>query len=130
MHGRNIRIAGKVLLIEREQVGDAVDVHGGDQPGIVDLDSQYAISYHQATPFAMHLLVVRQEDQFSFDQLCFAIGLSNRQAETVAVLRPSCHVPEFHQVLRRVAERGAAPPQPLEGRTDNAVVRVVPVGEA
>ena len=65
MHNRNIRIAGKVLLIKREQVGDAVDVHGCDQVGIVYLHAYHAMRHHQATPFTMHLLVVRQEGQFA-----------------------------------------------------------------
>jgi hypothetical protein len=47
-------IPGEVPVVEREQLGDAVNQNRCDQPGIVDLDALHRMSGDKPTPFRVN----------------------------------------------------------------------------
>lgn len=69
MDGRDPGIPRKIPIIQRENIGQAVNQHGGHEPGIMHLRARYRVAYNQPTPFHMHGFVVWQEPERGFDDL-------------------------------------------------------------
>lgn len=56
---------------------DAMDMHSGDEPGVVDFDADYRMHYHQPPPLRMGLFDIGQPHETRLNQLGAAIGLRN-----------------------------------------------------
>ena len=49
MNNGDARVASKIPLIQSAQVGYAVDMHGRNQMGVMDLNAGYRVKHHQPT---------------------------------------------------------------------------------
>jgi hypothetical protein len=96
-------IPKEILLIECEQVHDAVNVHRGDQPGIVHFDTDDGMDDYELAPFGMNLFRIGQEREAGFDEPRTPVRLCRGQAITVLLLWSRANIPEFGQVLGRKA---------------------------
>ena len=59
MHDGNAGITNKIMLIEGQQVSDAVNDHRGDQFGIVNFDADDGMNDHELASFDMDLFGIR-----------------------------------------------------------------------
>jgi hypothetical protein len=106
--------AGEVASIQGKDAFDAVDVHGGGDAGVVDLDAGYALIYQETTPDRMYCGVVGEHWDLIFDHPRPPVGLLWGQAEAVAIQRPCQNVPALAQVLRGVAGKVARPNKKID----------------
>jgi hypothetical protein len=74
MNDRNAWVATEIMLIERQQVRDAVNKHRGNDPRVMDLDPHDRMNHHKAAPFRMDLRIIREQGKRGLDQGCTAIG--------------------------------------------------------
>ena len=95
MEHRNAGVSREIPVIEREQMGDSVCQHRGDEAGIVYLHARYGMGDHQTTPLPMNPLIVRQQPESALDQRGARVGFGRRQAEPVLELWASAHIPEL-----------------------------------
>jgi hypothetical protein len=77
----------KVTDIGRQQFRDAVDIHAGRQPGVMDLHALDAMLDKQGPPAVVDFPAVRQKFEITLDHAGEAIRLGNAQAEAVFVER-------------------------------------------
>lgn len=117
MGGFNVREARKISRVEGENALYAVDVHGGGDAGIVDLDPGDGVSNEEPAPDLMHGGIVGEHWDLVFDHSRSPVGFRGRQAEAVAIQRPCQNVPELAQVLRCVTGKCARPNK----RIDSAI---------
>ena len=59
MNGVNAGITVKVALVEREEVGQPVDTHHGNEAGIVHLHAGYCVGNDQTPPLRENGRAVR-----------------------------------------------------------------------
>ena len=67
--------AGEIPWIEGEDALYAVEMHGGNQPCIVDLDSGDAVVHQQPSPFVMDRKAVGEQIKQGFNLSCSNIRL-------------------------------------------------------
>lgn len=99
--------ASEVLCVEGQDAFHAVDMHGGGDSGIVDLDSGDGVSNEELAPYEMHSGVVGEHRDLVFNDPRPPISLRGRQAEAVTIQRPCQNVPKLAEILRGVAGKGA-----------------------
>lgn len=75
MDGVDVCVALEVTGVEGENVLDAVDMHGGDQTGVMDLDATDAVGDQEASPFRVNIRPVCQEAESAFKLRCAQIRL-------------------------------------------------------
>ena len=82
------REAREVAGIQGKDAFDAVDVHGGGDSGIVDLDAGDGVSNEEPAPDGVRCGIVGEDWDFVFYHPRPPISLLRRQAEAVAIQRP------------------------------------------
>jgi hypothetical protein len=85
MYDRDARIAREVTPIECEQMSDLMDMHGRDQPRIMDLHAGDRMGGNQNSPFPMHGFAVLQENTVSFHQPRSTVQLGDRKSVAIPV---------------------------------------------
>lgn len=68
LNDSDARISKEIMLIEREYVGDAVNVHRRHEPRIVYLYSGDGMDHHESPPFRMYTIRIRQERKGGFNE--------------------------------------------------------------
>lgn len=121
----DIREAGEVSRVEGEDALDAVDMHGGDQAGVMDLDAGDAMRHKQLAPFLMYIETIGKQSDSGFDGACPAVGLCRRQAKSIAINRAGEDVPEFAEILRSVTRIGLANQKAIHCCSHVNLIRVV-----
>lgn len=100
MHRGNAGIADKIGCVEGKNVGNAVHIHRGHKPCVIDLNATHTIRYHEPTPLGMNCGAIRQEGEYALNKPGTMVGLSKGEAETTPCgPRSGTHVPELNQVL-------------------------------
>jgi hypothetical protein len=61
MDGRYPGVSREVPIVQRKDIGQAVNQHGGHKPGIMHFGACHCVADDQATPFHMDALAVWQE---------------------------------------------------------------------
>ena len=51
-------ISCKIAIIERDDVGDAMNAHGRNQTSVVYLNAHHRVRHDEPTPLGMHPVVV------------------------------------------------------------------------
>lgn len=108
MNGFNVRVTGKVPLVERQDAFHAVYPHSGCQARIVNLSARHIVDNEQSPPFLVDGQTIRQQSQIVFKQPGTAVGFGGSQPISIAVEWTGASIPEFRNVLGRVAEHCAA----------------------
>jgi|SRR5271165_5071066 len=130
MYDRDARIASEVSLVQREQVGDAVDVHRRNQASVMDLRSRNEAGKYKTPPFRIDAIIFRQQCEGSFDSLCALVSFNCGEAVTISVNRTRARIPEFNDVLRDIAEPFSASLECTDSATDHRKLWVVRLGQA
>jgi hypothetical protein len=106
----DVRVACEVFSIESQEMGDTVDLHRGDQPGIVHLHARDRMTEQELSPLVIRGRAIRKESKITLDDSCPPFGLSGWEAEATACRRRArAHTPELRQDLRREAEHFSVP---------------------
>jgi hypothetical protein len=124
MDNSNAFISGKILLIKRRNMSDAMDLHRRHKTSIVDLDADYGMCDHQPTPLGVYSFIVGQEGKAIFNQFGAPIGLGSAQSVTILRWRPRANIPKLSQVLRCKAERRSGRSQRMKGSADHGITGV------
>src|SRR5262249_45225994 len=125
MYDRDTRVAKEVPNVQCEQVSDAVDLHRGDQPGIVYLRSRDRVREYETAPFRMDSLIIWQELERSLDPLRWLVSFHRRQAVSISACRARAGVPELHHVLRDITEPVAARLECVNTATDQRKLWII-----
>jgi hypothetical protein len=80
-------IAGEIRNIERQYPLDSMNVHRCGQPGVMNLDAEYAVFDDQTLPFRIGSRRVRQESQDMLDLFDLAKNERDRKAKTIIFYR-------------------------------------------
>ena len=118
-------VAREVSGVERKNLVDAVCLHRGDKPGIVNLDAQDFVCGHELPPGAVRERGVRQDGEVSFEKARVAFGARDTDPQSVMVGRGCANVPEFPHILGRKAKLPMIPMQGLQRGPRNGAKRVV-----
>jgi hypothetical protein len=94
------REALKVPDVDGQQLRDAVNVHTGREPGVMNLHALDLVHEEKMPPAVMHVAAVRQQLKIPFDHAGDAIRLVNAQSQPVLVERPGGSIPELAEDLR------------------------------
>jgi hypothetical protein len=108
MNGRDVCITRKVPVIEGQNPLNAMYSHHGGQPRIVDLNARHAMRDKQFAPFCVNRQTVGEQSQLLFEEFCSPVRFLRRKSVAVAVERASTRVPEFADILRRIAKLAVA----------------------
>jgi hypothetical protein len=101
-----VRIENPYLLESREVGGiegqdsvDLIDVHQGDDAGVVRVLSGYPISRHQTLPGWENEIAFRQDSKAIPERVKFRNHPFDTHSKTIHLLGSRSHHPEFDQVL-------------------------------
>jgi|SRR5580698_4369763 hypothetical protein len=107
MNGFDVGISGKVVLVECENMSDAVHPHSSDQSRVVDLNARDIVGHEQLAPLMVDRRTIGKQTQIFFKKLRASISLGRSQPLSVAIKRAGAGIPEFCNVLGRIAECSA-----------------------
>ena len=125
MNSLDVRIAGKVTLVEGKNSLDAVDAHCRRQSRIVDLHSRNVLTHQQGTPFLVDCHAVRQKLQLILKGSGPAVGFLRGKREPILIEGSSAGVPEFCNILRCVAKHTAVRKNGVNCRDDQRIVTII-----
>jgi hypothetical protein len=100
MDNLNAGVAGKSGPVEGENGGEAMHMHGGDQPGIVRGLPGNPVLIYQALPHRINSRGIGQQGKHILQARQFGRRLAGSQPQTVLGNRPRGHHPQLDQVLR------------------------------
>ena len=101
-NGANPWVPFEVFDVEGENVSDAVNVHRGHKPCIVDFHPRYSVCNHEAKPLRIDTFSLWKHRQERADTAHFFMGFGDAHAESVcATFRPSRNAPKLGDVLWR-----------------------------
>src|SRR5262245_52259816 len=106
-------------------MGDAIDLHRGDQPCIVHLHARDRMTEQELSPLVIRGGAIRQESKIPLDDARPPFGFRGWEAEAAACRgRARADTPELRQDLRREAEHLSAPTEGSEGFDGKGMRRV------
>jgi hypothetical protein len=92
--------ASEVADVEREEMSQAVDRHGNNQPGVVDLYAADTARNEKATPLLMDEGSVGKEDKAALKPSHPPVGFSHGQAKASSCrYRAGADIPELTKNL-------------------------------
>src|SRR5258708_36282160 len=101
-----------------------MNLHHRSQAGIVNLNALDAILHNNSPPLSINRYTVRQESHTGLDSPDFALGLRDRQSETVAGHRTCDRVPKFSDILVCVMKHSALTGESNQRCIDQMVLRI------
>jgi hypothetical protein len=126
----NPGVAGEVVHVEGENVFDAVNDHGRNQPGVVGRLSANSVCSNEAAPFGIDGIRIRESENRRLDAGQHSLSLAWCEAEPVVLNRSSSNRPEFDQVLRCNAKAISVPAEFGYGCASLAMLRACAVKAA
>jgi len=75
MNGFYLAVAREILCVEGQNTPHAIYMHGGNEPGVVDLNSGDAIVHQQPSPFLVDRRIVSEQPKTVFNIPCSNVGL-------------------------------------------------------
>ena len=106
-------IALEIGTIEREEAIDCVDVHDGNQTGVIDLYALNAVVLDNLFPDRVNRGDVRRQSQQALDATDFPLHFLVREPESIHPSGTSGDVPKFSDVLGQgVPDRCSAAQRP------------------
>src|SRR5216684_5879570 len=104
MHGFNIRVPSEVLVVERQNVLDAMHAHCRHQTRVVNLHARDAMSYQKSPPMFVNGKAVREQLEFLLEKPGPAVCVLRRKAVAIAIHGAGTGIPKFCNILGRIAE--------------------------
>src|SRR5438128_884420 len=99
--------------------------HRGGQPRVVDLNARHAIRDKQFPPFFMHRQAVREQSELFFEEFRPPVRFLRRKSVAVTVEGASTGVPEFADILRRIAKLAVTSKNGFDSRDYKRIIVVV-----
>jgi len=124
MDNLNAGVAGKSGPVEGENGGEAMHMHGGDQPGIVRGLPGNAVLIYQALPYRMNSRGIGQQEKHILQSHQFGRRLRGSQPQTVLGNRPRGHHPQLDQVLRNDVKLAALRGQSFDRNASRFALRM------
>ena len=124
MQNLDAGVAGESGPVEGEDGGEAVHVHGGDQPGIVRGLPRNPILNDQALPNRINCRRIGQQKKHAFQAQQFSRRLRGGQPQTVLGNRSRRHNPQLDKVLRNDVQVTAPARQGFKSARDRFVMRM------
>jgi hypothetical protein len=78
----------KVVDVDGQQMGDAMNVHARGEAGVMDLHALDFVRDQKLTPTIMHVATVRQKLKIALDDAGDTIRLHNAQPKPSLIERP------------------------------------------
>jgi hypothetical protein len=104
MHGFDIGVADKVLVIERQNAFNPVYAHCRDKARVVNLNAGDAMRYQKFAPLFVNGKAVREQAELFLKKLCESVCLLRREAVAIAIHRARAGIPKFADILGGVTE--------------------------
>jgi len=123
----NLGVTGEVVGVERENVLDAVNHHGRNQPGVVCRLSTNPVCGNQAAPLHIDGIGIRKPDNRGLDEGKHSPGLAWSEAEPIGVNGPGTDRPELDEVLRCDTQPIAVPAELVYGVAGLTMLRICAV---
>lgn len=123
----NLSVTGEVIGVERENVPDAVNHHGRNQPRVVCLLSTNPVRGNQAAPFHIDGIGIRKPDNRGLNAGKHSLGLAWSESEPIDFNGSGTDRPEFDEVLRRDTKPIAVPAELVYGVTSLTMLRISPM---
>jgi hypothetical protein len=123
----NLSVTGEVVGVERENVLDAVNHHGRNQPGVVCLLSTNPVCGNQAAPFHVDGIGIRKPDHRGLNAGKHSLGLAWSEAEPIGFNGSGADRPELDEILRRDTKPIAVAAELVYGVTSLTMLRICPV---
>ena len=108
-HGFNIRVPSEVLVVERQNVLDAMHQHCRHQARVVNLYARDAMSYQKSAPLFVNGKAVREQTEFFLEKPRPVVCVLRRKAVAIAIHGASAGIPKFRDILRCIAENAVTP---------------------
>jgi hypothetical protein len=115
VHGFNIRVSSEVLVVERQNVLDAMHQHWRHQARVVNLYARDAMSYQKSAPLFVNRKAVREQMELFLEKPCPAVCVLRRKAVAIAIHGASTGIPKFRNILGRIAENAVTPQNGIDG---------------
>ena len=96
----DLGVAREVAHVVGENVFDAVNHHGRNQPGVVGRFSAHPVCSNEAAPFRIDGIGIRESENRRLDEGQHSLGLGWSEAEPVVLDRSRADRPELDEVLR------------------------------
>src|SRR5215471_3921702 len=125
MNGFDVRVPCEVSVVEGQNLLDGMHSHRGNQTCVVDLDSGNVMRHQQLAPFLMNRQTVGQE-LHSLLEIANTNGCVLRcEAISVSIKGTRTGIPELRDVLRGIAEDGAALQNRINGGRYERVIMII-----
>lgn len=98
------RVPSEVFCVERQNMGAAMNIHGGNDTSIMYLNARNSEGNNKPTPFRVYRGRIWQHGKKSFDKAEKVIRLFRGQSKPILVDWSSRDIPEFDTVLRNAAQ--------------------------
>jgi len=125
MNSLDTRIASEVTVVESKNSLDAVDTHCRRQSRVVDPHARNVVAHQQGTPFLVDCQAVRQKLQLILKGSGPAVGFPRGKREPILIQGSSTGIPEFRNVLRRVAKHTAVRKNGVNRRDDQRIITII-----
>ena len=114
-----------MTFVEGKDAEYRIDLHDSHQVGIMGLLAADRLGHHDLLPCPRNFGRIGQQRKKSCTSFSSLNGLGHGQAQAVLRRQPCGHGPEFHQILRRNAQRLVTKTQLGQGAFSRGVMRVL-----